>query len=527
MNTARRRFLQAATAVPLALTDASWLASLAAFGAEPVPERIQFGPDLEPIVRLIEETPRDQCVRVFVEQLRGGLPYRRLLAASLFASIRRLHSHHEVYKIHSLHQVSMDVRAEERLLPLFWALNGYKQRQEDFPGPAMTVLSGPLPAADKAGAELRDAMERLDLGRAEAAVVALGQDQGARPTMELLWQYGCRNGSAGGHAAIAVANCFRALEAIGWQQAEPALRFVIQDWFALGYVRPDRYHQPNQARVDQHLSQLPASWAGERHGKETAPQSGAARRELLALIRDGQVEPACTLAVQQLQRGVGAQALWDAVHLATAELLVRHHDGWGLASRPLHSNTSTNALHYAYRTCTIPATRLLVLLQAIAWAADKTAGDRNSRSLRDLSIIDLPGQETVPERLTSAEAVTEVFAQLPSRHYRWDAGSRKAVLAYGSRADADAACRKVFTLTRSRPGAGALFVQAAHSWLCRKASNDTHEYKFLAAMFENVEWVSPEWRPHLLAASVHYLHGSQSPDNEVVRQAREALSKGG
>ena len=241
MNTTRRRFLGAAAGTAsVCLADALALKSLAAFGAEPPPERINFGPDLEPIVRLIEETPRDQCVRVFLEQLRRGLPYRRFLAASLFAGIRRTHSHHEVYKIHSVHQVGMDVRAEERLLPLFWSLNGSKQRQEDFPPlPPMTELRGPLPSPEKAAGEFREAIERSDPQQAEAALVALGRGQGARATMEHLWQYGCRNGGAGGHMAICLANCFRALETIGWQQAEPALRFVVQDWFYLEYVRPD------------------------------------------------------------------------------------------------------------------------------------------------------------------------------------------------------------------------------------------------------------------------------------------------
>jgi hypothetical protein len=290
----------------------------------------------------------------------------------------------------------------------------------------------------------------------------------------------------------------------------------VQDWFSLNYVRPDRYYQPNLARVEEHLGKLPAGWAGERADR-------TATCELLAQIRDGQAEPASALAVQQLQRGVAAQALWDAVHLATAELLVRHRDGWGLASRPLHSNTSTNALHYAFRTATVPATRLQVLLQAIAWAADKIGGDRASGSLRDLSIIDL---RAVSLPASAEDAVVEIFAQLPERHYRWDATNKKAVLSYGARADADEACRKVFTLAKDRPSAVPLFAQTAHSWLCRKASNDTHEYKILAAMFENVAWVSPEWRPHLLAASVHYFHGDHSPDNAVIQQARDALRNG-
>jgi hypothetical protein len=516
MNTSRRQFLQtAAGAASMCLADVPALSGLAAFGADPPRDKIRFGIELEPIVRLIEETPREQCVKVFVEELRRGLPYRRFLAASLFASIRRAHSHHEVYKINSMHQVSMDVRADERLLPLFWGLNGYKQRQEDFPPESMTELRSSLPSAEKAAREFREAIERGDQAQAEAAIVALGRGQGARATMEQLWPYGCRNGSAGGHMAIALANCFRALETVGWQQAEPALRFVVQDWFSLKYIRPDRYYQANLARVDEHLKHLPSDWAGDRGDQ-------AATRELLGLIREGLADQASAFAVKQLRRGVGAQALWDGVHLATAELLVRHKDGWGLASRPLHSNTSTNAMHYAFRTATVPATRLLVLLQALAWASDKTGGDLAGGGLRDLSITELPA---IKLPASSEEAITEIFAQLPARHYRWDT-KRGAVLTYGTRADADEACRKVFVLAKERASAVPLFVQTAHSWLGRKASNDTHEYKFLAAILEDVGCVSPEWRPHLLAASVHYFHGEQSPDNPVIQQVREALRTG-
>src|SRR5262249_59603431 len=170
MATTRRRFLGTLTGAASCLADGPVLSSLAACVAEQPPERIRFGRDLEPIVRLIEETPREQCVRVFVAELRRGLPYRRFLAASLFASIRRTHSNHEVYKIHAVHQVGTDVRAEERLLPLFWALNGYKQRQEDFPLAAMTELRGPLPPEEKAASEFREGIERGDQGQAGSAI---------------------------------------------------------------------------------------------------------------------------------------------------------------------------------------------------------------------------------------------------------------------------------------------------------------------------------------------------------------------
>src|SRR5262249_6348093 len=159
--------------------------------------------------------------------------------------------------------------------------------------------------------------------------------------------------------------------------------------------------------------------------------------------------------------------------LGTAELMVRHRSGWGLASRPLHSNTSTNALHYAFRTDTTPRTKLLALLQAVAWAAAKTGGDLADGGLRDKSILELGGN---PVPADAEDAVADVFALLPSRTNRWDPqGDPKAVLTYGRREDADEACRKAFVLVRERPEAVPLFRQTAHSWLCRKASTDHHE----------------------------------------------------
>src|SRR5262245_38923769 len=514
MNTTRRRFLQTA-AVSLGLPGVPFLGELAAFGAEPPPATMRFGPDLEPVVRLIEETPSDKCIAVFLDQLREGLPYRRFLAAVFYAGVRRHSSHHDVYKIHSVHQVSLDARPEERLLPLFWALSGYKKHQEDFPRPLLTELRGPLPAPERAGAELAAAMARSDADGAERALVTLARNQGARQTMEQFWVYGLRNLGMGGHAAILVANCFRALETIGWQEAEQALRFVVQDLYLLRAERPDPYWLASAARADRHLDRLPPTWAAGR-------ADPAATRELFSLLREGKAEPACDLAIEQLLRGVGARAHWDAVHLAAAELMVRHQSGWGLASRPLHANTSTNALHYAFRTCTTPRTRLLALLQAVAWAAGRTRGDL--ADLRDVKIAELSAAK-VPAR--AEDAVAEVFALLPSRTYRWDAEGKKAVLGYGKREEADEACRKVFVLVRERPEVVPQLVQAAHSWLCRKASEDAHEYKFLAAILEDAACVSPAWQPHLLAASVHYFHGQHTPDNPVMLHVQEALQHSG
>src|SRR5207244_1127193 len=83
--------------------------------------------------------------------------------------------------------------------------------------------------------------------------------------------------------------------------------------------------------------------------------------------------------------------------------------------------------------------------------------------------------------------------------------------------------RRIFSLLTDNAEAAPAYMTAARAWLCRKASVDSHEFKLPAALFEDYELVSPAWRPRLLAASAHWLHGRQSEDSPVFQQAREAL----
>jgi hypothetical protein len=55
---------------------------------------------------------------------------------------------------------------------------------------------------------------------------------------------------------------------------------------------------------------------------------------------------------------------------------------------------------------------------------------------------------------------------------------------------------------------------------------EAHEYKFVAALFEDLGLVSPDWRPRMLAASARWVHGKQSADSQLMEQAREALRSG-
>lgn len=505
---ARRRFLQATGLAALGLPSFESFRSLV-HAEEPAAGRIRFGADLEPLVRLIEETPRDRCVAALAAELRRGLPYRRFVAGVFFTAVRKSNSHHSMYLVNSAHQVSLDLRPEERLLPLFWAVDHFKWQQHDFPSPPMAELAGPLPNSARPAEAFHEAMRRGRRDDAEKTIVTLARSEGPRHAMEHLWEYGCRDLSQIGHRAISLSSAWRVLQTLGWQHAEPALRFVVRDMGS-----PDRYYQPNLARVDRMLATLPPGWAVGRSDR-------GATLELFTPLRQGRAEAACDLAAQQVAGTVGSQVVWDAVHVAAAELLMLHPGSSGMAGRPLHINTAVNALHFAFRTARAARTRLLILLQSVAWVADFIRVHLGERAVDASSPLDLAGAE-LPE--TSPRTVDEIFSTLPPHTYDFDSTTRTGRgHNLADRAARTPIGRKVYALLTRDPEAVSLYLQVARSWLTVKATMEAHEYKLPGALFEDYDLVSAEWRPRLLASSAHWLHGRQSADSRLLQQAREAM----
>src|SRR5262249_34198739 len=99
------------------------------------PQIVQFRPEMEGIVRWIEETPRDKLLEQAVEKLKSGLSYRQLVGGLFLAGIRNIKPRPVGFKFHAVmvigaaHQLSLDAPATDRLLPFFWALDNFKSSQ--------------------------------------------------------------------------------------------------------------------------------------------------------------------------------------------------------------------------------------------------------------------------------------------------------------------------------------------------------------------------------------------------------------
>src|SRR5712692_5606587 len=225
----RRDMFHGLLASPMLLTRAD---------AQLTPAAVKFRPEMEPLISLIENTPKERRQHMAVEQLRRGVSYRQMLAALFLAGVRNVNPRppgfalHCVFVVYSAHLISLEAPADSRLLPLFYALDDFKAAQErdakaaagDF---TMRPIHGTLPAPDRAAAELSAAMESWDIERAELAVVSLARNRSASEIFAMLWRYGARDYRNIGHKAIFVANTYRTLQIIGWHHAEPTLRSLI------------------------------------------------------------------------------------------------------------------------------------------------------------------------------------------------------------------------------------------------------------------------------------------------------------
>src|SRR5688500_1258181 len=75
------------------LGDLSFLSGLrpvAAAEAAADPKTVRFTADIEPLVRLVEDAPREKLLEQVAERIRQGASYRQVLAALQLAGVRNV-----------------------------------------------------------------------------------------------------------------------------------------------------------------------------------------------------------------------------------------------------------------------------------------------------------------------------------------------------------------------------------------------------------------------------------------------------
>jgi len=507
MYASRRRFLQttAAGSALAGLGDLSFLSQLPRVSAaetRPASGVVQLRPEIEPLVKLLEETPRERVLEEFADHIRHGASYREVLAALLLAGVRNIQPRpsvgfkfHAVLVVNSAHLASISSPDEHRWLPIFWALDEFKASQ------ARDVTEGnwtmapvneqAVPSARKAREAFAQAMDTWDEGAADPAIAGLARTAGAQELFEIFARYGARDFRSIGHKAIYVANSWRTLQCIGWQHAEPVLRSLAYALLnregsgenpAQADLAPDRPWRRNEGLA----GQIREDWLD---GKV----EDSATREMLETLRGASDSECCEQVVKLLNRGVSPQSIWDALFVGAGELLVRQP---GIVA--LHAVTSTNALAYAWQSSGNDQTRRMLLLQNAAFLPLFREAMKGRGDLKDFRV-----EQFEPAALSAGDgAIDEIFADV--------SGDRMS------------AARKVLAYIRQHPEPKQL-IDAARLLVFLKGTN-SHDYKFSSAVLEDYQHISPKWRELFLASSVFQLRGSQGADNQLVQRTRAALA---
>jgi len=501
----RRAFLQTSAGGVSALAGGlAFMSQLPRVSAEEAgldPKLVQFDEGIEPLVRLLEETPRDKLLERVAGRIRRGTSYREVLAALLLAGVRNVQPRpsvgfkfHCVLVVNSCHLASLEGPDEDRWLPIFWALDYFKSSQADEARKSgwrmKPARESAVPDAAHARSLFAEAMDTWDVEKADVATAGLVRTAGATEVFNLLARYAARDYRSIGHKAIYLANGWRTLQVIGWRFAEPVLR-------SLTFALLNHTGEPNPAKHDldadrpwrentQKIARFPENWLS---GK---PDDAVPAHLFKAFRRESPTAAADT-AVDALSSGVGPQSIWDGVFLGAGELLMRQPGIIGL-----HGLTTANAMHYLWRNVADDGLRRRLLLQACSFNPMFRESAKSRGRLGDQKVDEL--QATAPHASGEA-AVEEILAEISRDRMR----AAEEVYGYlssgGNRHDlADAARRAVFLKGRN-----------------------AHDYKFSSAVLEDYRHVSPTWRDRFLAMSVFNLKGTGHRDSDLVDRTRSAL----
>ena len=459
------------------------------------PRKVRFGDDIEPLVRLLEETPRDRVLEEVAGRIKQGTAYKQILAALLLAGVRSIQPRpvgfkfHAVLVVNSAHLASLASPPEQRWLPIFWAIDNFKNSQAQNVQQGNWVM-GPVaeksvPAADKATAAFARAMDNWDEAAADVAVAGLARAAKPEEVFEILCRYGMRDFRDIGHKAIYVANSWRTLRQIGWQHAEPVLRSLAYALVEHEGDNPAKRDAPAD-RPWKDNQQLAATIRADWTAGKADPKASA---DLLLTLRNGSDAEASQQVVALLNKSVAPQSIWDALMDGAGELMMRDPN-----IRSLHAVTTTNAMHFAFGQTTSDLSKRLLLLQNAAFipmfrGPPKTKG------------TPIDQLEPLAPKASGAEAVGEILADISH--------------------DRLTAARKVLAYAQANPAPKEL-IDAARLLIFFKG-RDAHDYKFSAAVMEDYATLASPWRERYLAASVYNLKGSGAPDNELVKRARAAL----
>lgn len=453
---------------------------LTAAASRPIHGPVATGADLDALVDLVRKTPRRELLGKALEL---QADWRDLLAAAFLAGIRDVEPRpvgfqfHCVMMTNSAFDIAARAPAAERLAAALYNLDDFKRSQErDAQGGDWSMGKAPATNAVDVGlatARVTEVLETWDLDGADHAATALSHCASLDEAFEPLWWFCMRNFTNIGHNPIFAAQAHRTLQHIGWRHGTDVLRSLVYGLLDGKPGAADETFVANQERAAKLV--LPGS----------ASASKVASQELVAELRQATPEGASTSVADALSKGLSLDSVWDVLRILAAEQSWRDP---GILSA--HAMTSVNALRYIASRARSAVVRSMAILQAASWQVLY----RDFLSRRSSYDGDAPGIET----LQPADQGTNPAAD--------------AAAVFATAGD-DARAAAPLALAAAQNGTTELMAATRH-WLLRKA-REHHDYKFAAALLEEMQAAGPETAGRMFAASLGYLRKPSDRDHDL------------
>lgn len=294
-----------------------------AFAGE-VPDTLDFG-SLEPLVRLMQETPIDKLLPALAARLKSGTELRRLVAAGALANARTFGGedyvgfHTMMALAPSLH-MARELPESLQALPVFKVLYRNTNRIQEKGGRKDEVLHAVKPAPlgeGRAGAEaVRDAVHRQAAEEAERLFATIAQAGASDALNDLLYTV---QDHTEVHRVVLPYRAWDLLDLIGQEHAHTLLRQSVrycikaESWPHTGADKQPSNLLPKLLEEHKLLDRSPGTRSGEDSWVDQLSQT----------IFKSSPEEAAAAAASALAEGFSPAVVGEAISLAANQLVLR------------------------------------------------------------------------------------------------------------------------------------------------------------------------------------------------------------
>jgi hypothetical protein len=343
------------------------------------PKELSFGP-LEPLVALLQETPKDKLLPVLVDKLAAGLDIKRLTAAAAFANARTFGGEdyfgfHTFMALAPAYHMTSELPRERQALPLLKVLFRNAHYTQAVGGAKHQTLGPMTPISTAVPEDVHKAVDAGDRAAAEKALAAVGRTSPEDALDAALLGVEDNHNV---HTVVLPWRAYAMLDIVGRDQAVTLLRQSVRQ---CAKQCADSHGKDSVANAfKKAVPELLEKYKLPKDARGTRTADDAWLEKLSATIQMGKPEQAGEAVAAALAEGFAPEHIGEAISLAANALVLRQVEKWTGRGGPIpqrshgdspgvHASDATNAWRNIIRVSN-PRNRAAGLMLAAMDAAN-------------------------------------------------------------------------------------------------------------------------------------------------------------